>query len=162
MTEKFYSGIGSRTTPEDVCDEMTLIAAILNECGYTLRSGAADRADSAFEAGAGDDKEIYLPWDGFNNRRDGIVMGNSFAARKIAMQFHPYWDNLTQGGKALHTRNVPQVLGRDLKTPSEFVVCWTPDGKASGGTGTAMEIAMSRGIEVINLKNTKFPLDRFL
>jgi hypothetical protein len=139
-----------------------MIAQILHECGYTLRSGGADRADTAFELGAGDVKEIYLPWDGFNNRHDGIVMGNSFAARKIAMQFHPYWDNLTAGGKKLHTRNVPQVLGRDLKTPSEFVVCWTPDGEASGGTGQALRIAAHYGIEIINLKKTKFPLDRFL
>jgi hypothetical protein len=78
------------------------------------------------------------------------------------MRVHPYWDNLTQGGKKLHTRNACQVLGADLKTHVDFVICWTPDGKPSGGTRTAIIIAEQNGIPVYNLKSAKFPIDNFL
>jgi hypothetical protein len=158
---KYYCGVGSRQTPDEVMAEMRMIAAILRENGYILNSGGADGADTAFEDGAGDEKQIFLPWEGFNGR-DGIVAGGKTAARKIAMRIHPYWDNLTQGGKKLHTRNACQVLGFDLKTPVDFVVCWTPDGKPSGGTRTAVIIAEEHGIPVYNLKVDKFPIDKFL
>ena len=58
-------------------------------------------------------------------------------------------------------RNVYQVLGKDLNTPSEFVICWTPDGAETanersiktGGTGFAIALADSLGIPVYNLAN---------
>jgi hypothetical protein len=161
MTQ-YYAGIGSRQTPDEVIEEMRTIAAILRENGYVLNSGGADGADTAFEDGAGDQKQIFLPWNGFNGREDGIVAGGRTFAKKIAMRVHPYWDNLTQGGKKLHTRNVCQVLGNDFKTHVDFVVCWTPDGKPSGGTRTAIVIAEEYSIPVYNLKNGKFPIDKFL
>lgn len=162
MTDRYYAGIGSRQTPDDVLAEMTTIAHILQENGYILTSGGADGADSAFEAGAGDLKRIFIPWNGFNDRHDGIIKGGSKKAAAIAEQFHPVWYKLTQGAKKLHTRNVCQILGDDLETPVEFVVCWTKDGKASGGTGTAIKIAEHYNIPVYNLKKGKFPIDKFL
>lgn len=36
---------------------------------------------------------------------------------------------------------------------SSFVVCWTSDGKDSGGTGQALRIARDRNIPVYNLYN---------
>ena len=35
--------------------------------------------------------------------------------------------------------------------PSNFVVCYTPDGKASGGTGQAIRIAEYYNIPIYNL-----------
>ena len=61
----YYAGIGSRETPKNKCRLMTKIAKILSG-KYTLRSGGADGADSAFEAGAGDNKQIFLPSNYFN------------------------------------------------------------------------------------------------
>jgi hypothetical protein len=54
-----------------------------------------------------------------------------------------------------------QVLGEDLMHPSEFVVCWTPDGcerhedrgLVTGGTGTAISVASQMGIPVFNVYN---------
>ena len=39
---KFYSGIGSRETPQDIMELMTSIAAQLARQHWTLRSGGAD------------------------------------------------------------------------------------------------------------------------
>ena len=66
----------------------------------------------------------------------------------MAAEFHPAWDRCSRGARALHARNCHQVLGWDLKTPSEFILCWTKDGKASGGTGQAMRIAKAFNIPI--------------
>lgn len=65
---RYYTGIGSRGTPSEILEIMTDIARFLAETGYTLRSGGASGADTAFESGVLhiDKKEIYLPWSGFN------------------------------------------------------------------------------------------------
>ena len=65
---KYYAGIGSRETPNDICLYMTTIAKKLAKLGYTCNSGGADGADSAFERGAVINRQIFLPWDGFNGK----------------------------------------------------------------------------------------------
>lgn len=65
MTTKTYAGIGARKPPDEVKGLMAEVARRLDRIGYTLRSGAAEGADMAFESGA-TRKEIYLPWAHFN------------------------------------------------------------------------------------------------
>ena len=62
----FYAGIGSRKTPPTIRSLMTKCANQLHNEGFTLRSGGAQGADTAFELGAQLRKEIYLPWRRFN------------------------------------------------------------------------------------------------
>jgi hypothetical protein len=57
------------------------------------------------------------------------------------------------GAKKLMARNMYQVLGQDLETPTSFIVCWTKDGKASGGTGQALRVAKKYNIPIFNLYN---------
>ena len=146
----YYTGIGSRTTPLDVTRRMTAIAKERAARGEVLRSGGADRADLAFEEGAGDRKEIYLPWRGFNGSRSDLFH-TSPEAFEIAASIHPAWRYCSPGAQKLHARNVHQVLGRNLRTPSMVVICWTPGGGEVGGTRTAIVLARQRGIEVVNL-----------
>ena len=134
-----YAGIGSRETPDAVLRQMTTIAVWLHQKGFTLRTGGASGADSAFERGSGSKKEIYRP-------RDATP-----AAMELASKFHPAWNRCSEYAKNLHARNGFQVLGINLDSPSNFVVCWTKDGKASGGTGQAIRIATHYGIPVFNL-----------
>lgn len=161
MKFKIYAGIGSRETPEPVQKLMFKIAGLLAKKGYVLRSGAANGADTAFELGCnalGGKKEIWLPWKGFNDHEDTGLYPNPghFAKAEIALE---HWSRLSQGAKRLHARNVGQVLGSNLETPVDFVLCWTPDGAVdrsecgskTGGTGTAIKLASDAGIPVINL-----------
>lgn len=154
---KAYAGIGSRETPSDICALMAQIAAYLERRGWTLRSGGADGADTAFERGVLLDtsKEIFLPWSGFNRRIITPKIGPEIYERalRIAERYHPAWSKCGPTARKLHTRNVFQVLGADLETPSKFIVCWTKDGKASGGTGQAMRIAADK-IPIFNLRNS--------
>lgn len=162
----FYTGIGSRETPQHILDKMGDIGKSLAD-SYTLRSGAAAGADSAFEQAHLEfweneckNMEIYLPWRDFERRdssKDSYISLNDLPvertkeAYKIASDIHPNWFGCSQGTKKLHTRNVFQVLGRDLKTPSQVVICWTKNGNASGGTATAINLAKDWGIPVWNL-----------
>lgn len=158
----YYAGIGSRETPEHICELMTNIARELSDMGLILRSGHADKADLAFEYGANGKAEIYLPWRSFNSdaplKGTAIVGAYNIQSEDLAMKYHPAWQKCSDGAKRLHNRNVYQILGPGLghhlvETISKFVVCWTKDGKASGGTGQALRIAEAYNIPIFNLYN---------
>ena len=152
-----YAGIGARKTPEDICRKMSAAGRAMGKMGFTLRSGGAMGADSAFESGAdsaveeGMDvlKEIFLPFKRFNGNTSPLF-GTTKEARLIAKEYHPRWDILSCLGRDFHARNVYQMLGKDLNTPSDFVLCWTPNGAVTGGTGQALRIAKDRGIPIFN------------
>ena len=157
-----YAGIGSRETPADVISLMTRLAERLARMGWVLRSGGALGTDSAFEAGAAKIDtsliEVYIPWEGFEGKRPNgytmLVPPDLYGeAEGIAKVHHPAWPRLSFGAKKLHTRNVLQVLGEDLDSNSDFVICWTPNASGSGGTGQALRIAKSYGITIYDLGN---------
>jgi Predicted Rossmann fold nucleotide-binding protein involved in DNA uptake len=150
-----YAGIGSRQTPINVLNLMKQLAEVLAIKGETLRSGAADGADAAFEAGclhAGGQAEIYLPWPGFNGHKSPLAYPHPDAFT-LAARFHPAWNQCKQGARALHARNCHQVLGRNLDDPVSKVICWTPNGSGSGGTGQALRLAKHLNIPIYDLGN---------
>jgi hypothetical protein len=150
-----YAGIGSRQTPKDILAVMTDVADLLAQANGVLRTGAAPGADQAFEFGAtlgGGEIETYLPWEGFEGRQDGTLLEPSKLALEVGEEFHPRWKYLKQGAKKLIARNSHQVLGKSLDEPANLIVCWTPDGKPSGGTGQALRIAAAYEIPVLNLQ----------
>ncbi len=149
--QRYYSGVGARKTPAAVQDHMRRIAVSLRDQGFVLRSGGANGADRAFEAGAGAAKEIFLPWAGFNGSTCGVVPPDTDRAMELAARHHPGWRHCNAASRAIHARNVCIVLGGDLETPSEFLICWTADGRASGGTGQAVRVARAFGVPVIFL-----------
>ena len=150
----YYAGIGSRETPPDVCVYMTELARWLSDWqGWRSRTGGAPGADQAIEAG--DPKAcLYLPWDYFEGRRGHVFKGDMLhRAHCIASKHHPTWHKLGDGARKLHARNVGIMLGKDLDDPVKFVLCWTKDGKATGGTGQALRMATDMKIPVFNLWN---------
>jgi hypothetical protein len=163
-----YTGIGSRETPDDVCLLMTAIAKRLETEGLVLRSGAAKKADEAFDTGTSR-SEIFIPWPNFAERcgrRSPLLPGpNVFISSRLtttaynmAARNHPKFYNLSEGKQRLHARSSYQVMGKTCADPSAFVLCWTPDGSTSktysrtGGTGQAIRIAYAHGIPIFNLQ----------
>lgn len=149
---KYYAGIGSRDAPTEVLRAFENIAEQLALEGFILRSGGAKGADKAFETGCdrvGGQKEIFLPWRGFEGSTSNLVVCNN-RAFEIAKRFHPNWYNMTFGGQKLQARNSHQVLGWDLETPSSFIICWTMNGSGRGGTGQAIRIAKHYNIPVFD------------
>lgn len=152
MSKIYYSGIGSRETPSDILSAFENIASVLSKAGFILRSGGAPGADTAFESGcnmSNGEKEIYLPWIGFNNNRSTII-GHNDSSISIVKKYIPYYDRLKIGAKKLLARNIPQILGSDLKSPSSFVVCYTEGGKIKGGTAVVLNVADDLGVTVFN------------
>lgn len=156
-----YAGVGSQLTPPVVIGQMHEIALRLARRGLLLRSGGADGADTAFEAGcdaAGGRKEIWLPVKGFNGNPSPLFPPSP-AAKRLAGKVHPLWPRLSAFEQLLHARNCHQVLGGSLDDPVLFVVAWTRDGaeseaertRATGGTGQAIAVASRAGVPVINL-----------
>lgn len=153
---KIYTGIGSRETPPDILTIMTQSAQRLGVMGWTLRSGCAPGADTAFEQGAkGYSTELYLPWRNFEGRKDHQVKLTepSIDALRLAAVYHPNWANCSQGAQKLHARNVHQVYGPDILNPqfSNFVACWTVGGSGKGGTGQALRIARGHNVPIYDL-----------
>jgi len=155
-----YVGVGSRETPPDILKTMKKIGKALANYGWTLRSGGAKGADTAFEEGcdlAKGLKEIYIPSDGFNGRSKyevgvsvpaGPMLECAFA---LAEELHPTWASCSVYAKLLHARNGFQVMGKNLNTGADVVVCWTIDGRMAGGTGQALRIARKCKIPTVNL-----------
>jgi hypothetical protein len=150
--EYYYAGIGSRQTPQAVCDFMRAAATYLcGSGGIILRSGGAQGADQAFESGVPfpDRKQILVPWEGF----EGRPLVHPVTDWAVSTAQEHFQGELPHNLRGIMGRNVMQVLGPSADFPwSSFVLCWTPDGKASGGTGMAMRIAKAKGIPVFNLK----------
>jgi len=155
----YYSGIGSRSTPENILHMMGDVAYRLANKGWILRSGGADGADNAFEQGhtqaLEDDQtiespQIFLPWTGFNGRSSWFTEPAPWTY-DIAERFHPRWKYLKRGAKLLHARNVHQVLGPNEDSEhSAMVLCYYPSSSNMGGTGQAVRIAEGYGIPVFN------------
>lgn len=159
---KYYTGVGARATPIGVLERMSSIAVYLDGFGFKVRSGGANGADSAFEEYT-ENSEIFLPWNGFNNKREDkekyFCYNNkepNGEAYEIAKSVVTGLEYRSSGVRLLHTRNVYQVLGHDLNTPSKFVVCWTEGGKMVGGTATALRLAEKWNIPICNLAVDKF------
>lgn len=169
---KYYTGIGSRDVPTIVNKVLIELGTKLALAGYCLRSGGADGCDTAFQQGVENSgvqiskyQEIYLPWDNFNGMRANSSLGylvpktNSLAT-ELTHKHHPRGNQLRPGVLKLMNRNAFQILGSDMNTPSDFVVCYATNPRfdykdriydVAGGTGQAVRIAYSLGIEVFNI-----------
>lgn len=153
----YYAGIGSRKTPDKILQVMTLIAKYMDERGYVLRSGNAIGADRAFESGTRR-KEVYTV-----NSLKAMDRHTFNKAEEMVRKLHGAWNRVGPMGRKLHTRNALQIFGMSLDKPVSLVICWTPDGCIhhntrtikTGGTGTAISLASTNGIRVINLKNPR-------
>jgi len=178
----FYAGIGSRKINKKISEIMMRFACCMAFAGLKVNSGGADGSDTSFETGAriaydamckldpnlpvgeyGRVMSVFLPWDGFNNRKNnrkaGYVIKIPEKAMSITSGFHPGWKNLGDGPRKLMSRNAMQVLCESLDRPVKFVSAYTSDGATlasetsskTGGTGQAIRISESFGVNVYNM-----------
>ena len=166
---KIITIIGSRETPECVLDFMKDVAEWCASNSIIVRSGKAEGADAAAIYGCMEaynrytlnaEPEMYVPWPNFGNhsmtQRWDSVQGSNAKAYRIAESIHPAWQRCSQGAQKLHTRNVCQILGKTLDKPSDLVLHWCKEraGKPTGGTATAVNLAVKYKCTTLNLLNT--------
>lgn len=154
------TGVGSRETPEEICELFVELGAEAKRRGWWIRSGHAQGADYAFERGAEDHCIVYMPWDTFNKEYPILGRARTSPLRDEVLDIvyrhdHYAHDGISQGVKRIKSRNVYQVLGEDLATPSDLLICWTDEGKVIGGTGLAIRIAREHEIPIINVGSPK-------
>lgn len=167
------TGVGTREpfVEQNLTDIMRVFCHWANQRQAILRSGAAIGMDQWFERlWTKANTEIYIHQNGCkpdrtkNLRRwhDGV---NTFAfdlmdpvltaqAMSVARRIHPNWKACGNVARALHARNIMQVLGRNLDDPSDIIVYYaklTDDGSVSGGTRTAVMLAREHNIPEFNL-----------
>ena len=172
----YYAGIGSRNTPVVILNMFQELGRSLAEKGYVLRSGRADGADSYFEKGAVSAVggcEIFLPWKSFQSNSelasypaiifDAMDKRQQAAALESVNHYHPNPRALSAGARKLMARNYCQLFGTSPESePSGFVVCYTSDGLASGGTGQAIRMASDANIPVFNAHGYESHPDDFI
>ena len=139
MTKRYYAGIGSRRTPPSILETMTRLAGRLCNMGYTLRSGGAEGADTAFERGGSTNAQIMKAGDA------------TAASMVMAAKVHPAWRACNAYVQRLHGRNCMIIFGAELNEPVEFVICWQDPAIERGGTRLGMKLAESHNIPVYNL-----------
>lgn len=156
-----YAGIGAREISSSLKKEFIEIGKLLAQRKTILRSGGADGADLAFEAGCDfcvprGTKEIFLPWKNFNHNSSSYVLPDPIPEEivTITSRLYPHWAYVKEPVRRLHARNVMQILGQNLNTPSKFVVCYTErsydDPSAIGGTLFGIKLAEEYSIPVYN------------
>lgn len=132
---------------------MTIIGEYMSSnFGATLVSGHAQGADQAFERGCDvvrGKKEIWMPELGFEGGTSKLLPSKE--AFKVAEIYVGHWKNCGKFARNCHARNAHQVLGADLRSPVNFIVAWTPDGKLEGGTATALKIGKAFDIPILNM-----------
>lgn len=153
---RYYAGIGSRESPFDIQLMMYDLGAKLGN-KYCLRSGNAIGADVSFENGC----------DSVNGFKEIFVQKDcTEKAEEYSSKFHPAWYKCNFGTRKKHGRNAMIILGRNLDSPVERVICWCieEDGKYSGGTGQGIRIAKANNIPVYNLyiEQVRIKFEKFI
>lgn len=162
--KRYWTGVGSRNVPDDVVKWLVTTAKIMNEIGFTLRSGGAEGSDTIFADQM--DKgltQIWHPWKGFGKRNGAynsvVISDRSFAeARDFYLEsgIIPWFDKMKQGAQKLHARNYYQVVGKRLlgEPLSEVCIYYVEMDKnlePKGGTRSAVMVARHYGVPCYNL-----------
>jgi len=152
---KTYAGIGSRDLVWEgvdqapiIVEKMTPYMEVLRE--FMLYSGGASGADVLFEMlHYPGEVKIFLPYKGFNKSKSKYY-NITQEAKDLAKHYHPAPQYLNDNNINFLARDCYQVLGYDLKSPIDFIICWTPN-ELQGGTSQALRIAKDYDIPYFNL-----------
>ena len=155
-SERYYTGIGSRKTPDHIKKLMSIIAMECYRDGLHLRTGDALGADYAFVQGYANITGTFnhpksKKYTVYSADSVDINLHEHLWAYATVDTYHPAPSKLSNYSRDLMARNAMQVLGENGDSPCEFVICWTPNGSRSGGTGQALRIAEAYNIPIYDL-----------
>lgn len=145
--------IGNRYgVPEEVIQYLENLGFYLGSIGFTLNSGGAAGCDQAGERGF--DRGNFPK----NIRKAKHATPEAIS---LASEFHDAWHVCTEYVRQLHGRNSMIVLGDDLKTPVQAVICYAVS-EIKGGTALGIKIARRYGIPIYNLAKKNHGIDEFI
>lgn len=154
---KPYVGTGNANPPLEIVTQIKRLANELESFGFTLRTGGTAGTEEAFEVSV-KDMELHLPFNNYNNKQSSFAFINK-KAYVIAKLFHPTYDTLPDKVTLFLAKNARLLLGKDLKSPALFLLCWSEDGCESsaaktmktGNVGHAIAIAAALHLPIFNL-----------
>lgn len=153
MANNIITLVGSREAPAKIIRVAEQMGKALSDRGWIARSGGAIGMDQAFLRFYDPAlTEVYRP-DSKNGAINALEFDNWEEAESIAKTYVLHFEYMNLYSKQLHTRNAYQVLGRNLDLRSDMLICWAKEssGIALGGTRTAVLIAKSYKVPVLNL-----------
>ena len=162
-----FTVVGSKGTRDEVMELGFQLSVVLLEAGWQGYSGNAPGMDKVLNRAMlktnAFNGYIFLPWPKFETRDLPDRCFDSFTITtpigeecdSVIKELIPWYDKLSQGPRKLHSRNVKQIKGKDLKTLSNLVI-HSAKGKTSskpqGGTRTAVVLGQKLNVPTFNLR----------
>lgn len=153
--------VGSRKITPCIAELCNIIGSKLSDRNFIARSGGASGCDTEFLRYYNKQlTEVYIPWDGFSN---GMCIDN-LDKEKAAMILSSIVDiqGLKESIVKLYTRNVFQVLGKNLDQPSDILLYYSPmlNGIPKGGTKIAYMLAKRYKIKCVDIMDYKHLVEK--
>lgn len=170
MEQEYVAIVGSREASLDDLELLIRIGRTYTDLGVAVSSGDAFGSDRAGWYGAKQSRKysevgarIYLVDSKASRKRVAqqpfFMVAQDFSenwdlARAMAQSARGSFRGLDDYGEALHTRNVFQIFGHDLKSHVRAIIYSAPtvgDIKREcikGGTATALHLAIEAGVPI--------------
>lgn len=106
--------------------------------------------------------ESYLPWKKFNEDVTSVIPRPSLTAYQHAAFYHKAFKKLPNPVRAIISKDIHVILGKECDSPIEFLICFSNDGadsikstnfKTTGPLSFPIAVCEQMGIPVFNLKN---------
>ena len=155
--------IGSRKAPAEALSEISKIASAFSELNdknlpfeIVLVSGGADGVDITAEKAFGKGrKHIIFAYPSDKEDEEHIIYKSDQYASRLVDLLHLFPENIKKTDRPFLERDVLLIIGEKhsdgTRTPSDFVIAWTPDGRVQGGTAMGIRTARHIGIPVFNI-----------
>lgn len=163
---KIYRAISIQTedpVPANVIETLVKVAEFSVVKGFTVRVGAGAVGEAIKGAVRKDHVEQHAPWEGFKDSKDIYTKATNHA-KAIAMRFQKGLNGAKPFAWALAGVQVNSLLGKDVRSPADVLLVWTPCGTtlATGpklarfsDVKLALRIANYMSIPVFNAKSAE-------
>lgn len=152
-----YTVTANREIPQE---PMNIIIDLIKELegrGYTMRTAGREGPEDTFDKTA-TKKEIHLPWRGFMDKESKFSF-TSENAKVLAGQLTPSFEGMKPGLQTILASDVKTILGKELRSPTLFLITWSEDGaetmqektSRTGNVGLAIALACKLKIPIFNL-----------
>lgn len=152
--------VGSRKAPFSIRQEAMELGKAFSDLGYKARSGGALGMDTYWLYQYDPELATVYRHDDkpYDARTVNTTRLDAFdEAIDIINRVVPHIACMDDTARLLHYRNAFQVLGDDLRSPSDYLIYWSPmkNDVPVGGTKTAVLLAKRVGIPVLHLEHDR-------
>ena len=161
---KSFTIFTTDNVPSDINEKFYKIAKSLLDKGYIFRYNG-DSNNELFKKiimYKPNNIEIYLPWKKFNKDVSATLNKPYDQAFHHAAHYHKGYKKLPPVARFFLARDIHCILGKNLKSPINMLLCYSPDGvetrdkiefKTTGNVSFPISVCHDINIPIFNLKN---------